>query len=131
MQRHGAIPPDSKRLSTPTRDREQPLVSAAEEVVALEKLFDDDGRAQLPGEQPAIRAIVSDDPSVPAFYTDPDAVAYDNLPLEGAEVDNITILRSMRWTRTPPESGSNGSAPVAALDADEREGGQRGDFRPR
>ncbi|MEU9214356.1 hypothetical protein AB0D27_42390 [Streptomyces sp. NPDC048415] len=44
--------------------------------MALEKLFDDDERAQLPGEQPAIRAIVSDDPSVPAFYTDPDAVAH-------------------------------------------------------
>ncbi|MGX5185448.1 ATP-binding SpoIIE family protein phosphatase [Streptomyces avermitilis] len=33
MQRHGAIPPGSKRLPTPTRDREQLLVSAAEEVV--------------------------------------------------------------------------------------------------
>jgi hypothetical protein len=67
MQRHGAIPPGSKRLPAPTRDREQLIVSAAEEVVALEKLFDDDERAQLPGEQSAIRAIVSADPSVPAF----------------------------------------------------------------
>jgi dienelactone hydrolase len=65
----------------------------------LERLFDDDERAQLRGEPPVVRAVVSDDPAVPAFYTDPDAVAYYSLPVEGAKLDNIATLRSMRRAR--------------------------------
>jgi fermentation-respiration switch protein FrsA (DUF1100 family) len=84
--------------SSAIRGRGLPGASGAA-LVALEKLFDDDERAQLSGGQPVTRAVVSDDPAVPAFYTDPDAVAYYILPIEGAKLDNIATLRSMRWAR--------------------------------
>ncbi|MFD8723769.1 alpha/beta hydrolase [Streptomyces sp. NPDC059629] len=68
-------------------------------LVALGQSFDDDERAQLRGEPPATRAVVSDDPSIPAFYTDPEAVAYYTMPIDGRVMDNVATLRSMRWAR--------------------------------
>jgi len=51
---------------------------------ALEREFDADERAQLAGEPPAPRALVSDDPAMPAFYRDPHAVSTYLSPLPAA-----------------------------------------------
>ena len=67
---------------------------------ALEREFDADERAQLAGEPPAARALVSDDPAVPAFYRDPHAVSTYLSPLpDGVTFENRATLRSMRWAR--------------------------------
>jgi dienelactone hydrolase len=43
-------------------------------VTALERLFDDDERAQFRGEPPRRQQVVGDDPSVPASYQSRDAI---------------------------------------------------------
>lgn len=66
----------------------------------LEREFDEDERGQFQGKPPVSRAMVSDDPNVPAFYRDPAAVSYYLRPLErDVKFDNLGTLRSMRWTR--------------------------------
>jgi fermentation-respiration switch protein FrsA (DUF1100 family) len=70
-----------------------------EAVAALEASFDADERAQLHGEPPQYQALVSNDPSVPASYRDPDAVEFYLQPLPEGIWKNTVTVRSTRKAR--------------------------------
>ena len=72
---------------------------APDQVTALEAAFADDERRQFQGESPATQAVVSADPSVPAAYHAPDAVAFYNQPVPEGVWDNVVTLRSSRAAR--------------------------------
>ena len=68
-------------------------------VVALERVFDEDERAQFRGAPPRRQRVVGDDPSIPASYRTQDAIAFYLQPLpEGAWTNEVT-LRSGRLAR--------------------------------
>jgi uncharacterized protein len=67
---------------------------------AVEEMFLDDDRRQLETGDLTHRALVSDDPEVPAFYTHPSEVSFYNRPPEdGKQFENRATVRSMRWAR--------------------------------
>jgi fermentation-respiration switch protein FrsA (DUF1100 family) len=66
---------------------------------ALEHAFDEDERAQLRGEPPRRQVVVSADPSIPAAYRSPDAVAFYQQPLPAGLWENEITLRSTRAAR--------------------------------
>jgi uncharacterized protein len=68
-------------------------------VPALEAAFADDERRQFHGAPPATQAVVSADPSVPAAYRSPDAIAFYNQPVPPGGWDNVVTLRSTRAAR--------------------------------
>jgi fermentation-respiration switch protein FrsA (DUF1100 family) len=68
-------------------------------VPALETAFADDERRQFHGAPPATQAVVSADPSVPAAYRSPDAIAFYNQPTPPGVWDNVVTLRSTRAAR--------------------------------
>jgi len=68
-------------------------------VPALEAAFADDERRQFHGAPPATQAVVSADPSVPAAYRSPDAIAFYNQPAPPGGWDNVVTLRSTRAAR--------------------------------
>jgi fermentation-respiration switch protein FrsA (DUF1100 family) len=68
-------------------------------VPALEAAFADDERQQFHGGPPATQAVVSADPSVPAAYRSPDAIAFYNQPAPPGAWDNVVTLRSTRAAR--------------------------------
>ena len=72
---------------------------APDQVPALEAAFADDERHQFHGAPPATQAVVSADPSVPAAYRAPDAVAFYNQPVPEGVWDNVVTLRSTRAAR--------------------------------
>ena len=72
---------------------------APDQVSALEAAFADDERQQFDGAQPATQAVVSADPSVPAAYRAPDAIAFYNQPVPEGVWDNVMTLRSTRAAR--------------------------------
>jgi len=68
-------------------------------VAALERLFDEDERAQLRGEPPRRQQVVSDDPLVPASYRAKDAISFYLQPVRpGAWINEVTV-RSGRLSR--------------------------------
>src|SRR3984885_11513507 len=68
-------------------------------VSALERLGDDDERAQFRGEPPRRQQVVGDDPSVPASYRTSDAISFYLQPLPpGAWMNEVTV-RSGRLAR--------------------------------
>jgi hypothetical protein len=68
-------------------------------VAALERLFDEDERAQFRGEPPRRQLVVGDDPSIPASYRAKDAISFYLQPLpEGAWTNEVTV-RSGRLAR--------------------------------
>jgi len=68
-------------------------------VPALEASFAEDERRQFHGEPPATQAIVSADPSVPASYRAPDAIAFYNQPVPEGVWENVVTVRSTRGAR--------------------------------
>ena len=72
---------------------------APDQVPALEAAFADDERRQFHGAPPATQAVVSADPSVPAAYRAPDAIAFYNQPVPEGVWDNVVTLRSTRAAR--------------------------------
>jgi uncharacterized protein len=68
-------------------------------VSALEASFADDERRQFRGEAPATQAVVSTDPSVPAAYRSPDAVAFYTQPAPVGVWENTMTVRSSRAAR--------------------------------
>jgi len=72
---------------------------APDQVSALEAAFADDERQQFDGAQPATQAVVSADPSVPAAYRAPDAIAFYNQPVPEGVWDDVMTLRSTRAAR--------------------------------
>ena len=69
-------------------------------IAALERLFDEDERAQFRGEAPHRQQVVSDDPSVPASYRTKDAISFYLQPLPlGAWTNEVTV-RSGRLAKT-------------------------------
>ena len=70
-----------------------------DQVPALEAAFVDDERRQYRGEPPATQAVVSSDPTVPASYHAPDAVAFYNQPVPEGAWQNLVTLRSSRAAR--------------------------------
>lgn len=73
---------------------------APDQVAALEALFLDENRRRFRGEPPATQLIVSDDPSVPAAYHSPDAVAFYSQPVSAdAHWENLVTVRSGRAAR--------------------------------
>jgi len=72
---------------------------APDQVAALEAAFADDERQQFRGAPPATQAVVSADPSVPAAYRAPDAVAFYTQPVPDGVWDNVVTLRSTRAAR--------------------------------
>ena len=72
---------------------------APELAPALEAAFADDERRQFHGAPPATQAVVSADPSVPAAYRSPDAIAFYNQPAPPGAWDNAVTLRSTRAAR--------------------------------
>ena len=72
---------------------------APDQVPALEAAFADDERHQFQGAPPATQAVVSADPSVPAAYRAPDAVAFYTQPVPDGVWDNVVTLRSTRAAR--------------------------------
>ena len=73
--------------------------SPPDQVPALEAAFADDERRQFHGAPPATQAVVSADPSVPAAYRAPDAVAFYNQPVPEGVWENVVTLRSTRAAR--------------------------------
>jgi len=65
----------------------------------MEAAFADDERRQFHGAPPATQAVVSADPSVPAAYRSPDAIAFYNQPVPPGGWDNVMTLRSTRAAR--------------------------------
>ena len=72
---------------------------APDQVPALEASFIDDDRRQFRGEPPAMQAVVSADPAVPASYRSEDAIAFYNQPVPEGVWDNIVTVRSTRAAR--------------------------------
>lgn len=72
---------------------------APDQVSALEGGFGDDERRQFRGEPPAIQAVVSDDPAVPAAYRSADAIAFYNQPVPPGVWQNVMTVRSSRAAR--------------------------------
>ena len=71
-----------------------------ENAAAIEKLFDDDERAQLRGEPPRRQAVVGSDPAVPASYRAPDAIDFYLQPGVPAHTwENHVTVRSTRAAR--------------------------------
>jgi fermentation-respiration switch protein FrsA (DUF1100 family) len=68
-------------------------------VPALEASFAEDERRQFHGEPPATQAVVSADPSVPASYRAPDAIAFYNQPVPDGVWENVVTVRSTRGAR--------------------------------
>jgi fermentation-respiration switch protein FrsA (DUF1100 family) len=68
-------------------------------VPALEESFAEDERRQFGGAPPATQAVVSADPSVPAAYRSPDAVAFYTQPVPEGVWENTMTLRSTRAAR--------------------------------
>jgi hypothetical protein len=60
----------------------------------------DDLRAQHRGNPPRLQAVVSADPSAPAAYRSPDAIAFYSQDLGGADWTNTVTLRSTFAART-------------------------------
>ena len=69
-----------------------------EKLAALEASFAADDRAQLAGEEPHRIALVSDG-SVPASYTDPEAVSFYLQPIPDGLWENNVTVRSTRAAR--------------------------------
>jgi uncharacterized protein len=72
---------------------------APDAVAALERLFDDDERAQFRGEPPRRQQVVGDDPSVPASYRAKDAMSFYLQPLPPGAWTNEVTVRSGRLAR--------------------------------
>jgi uncharacterized protein len=72
---------------------------APDQVPVLEAAFADDERRQFHGAPPATQAVVCADPSVPAAYRSPDAIAFYNQPAPPGVWDNVVTLRSTRAAR--------------------------------
>jgi fermentation-respiration switch protein FrsA (DUF1100 family) len=70
-----------------------------EQVSGLEAAFADDERRRFHGAPPAIQAVVSADPAVPAAYRSEDAVAFYNQPVPTGVWENAVTLRSTRAAR--------------------------------
>ena len=68
-------------------------------VAALERLFDEDERAQFRGEPPRRQLVVGDDPSIPASYRTKDAIAFYLQPLPPGAWTNEVTVRSGRLAR--------------------------------
>ena len=68
-------------------------------IAALERLFDDDERAQFRGEPPRRQQVVSDDPSVPASYRAKDAISFYLQPAPPGAWTNEVTVRSGRLSR--------------------------------
>jgi uncharacterized protein len=68
-------------------------------VPALEAAFIDDERRQFHGAPPATQAVVSADPSVPAAYRSPEAVAFYTQPVPEGVWENTMTIRSTRAAR--------------------------------
>jgi uncharacterized protein len=68
-------------------------------IAGLERLFDEDERAQFGGEPPRRQQVVSDDPSVPASYRTNDAISFYLQPMPlGAWTNEVTV-RSGRLSK--------------------------------
>ena len=72
---------------------------APDQVPVLEAAFADDERRQFHGAPPVTQAVVSADPSVPAAYRSPDAIAFYTQPAPAGVWDNVVTLRSTRAAR--------------------------------
>jgi uncharacterized protein len=72
---------------------------APEAVGAVEAGFIDDERRQFQGEPPAVQAVVSADPAVPAAYRSQDAIAFYNQPVPEGVWHNTVTVRSSRAAR--------------------------------
>jgi fermentation-respiration switch protein FrsA (DUF1100 family) len=68
-------------------------------IAALERLFDEDERAQFQGEPPHRQQVVSDDPSVPASYRTKDAISFYLQPLPPGAWTNEVTVRSGRLSK--------------------------------
>jgi uncharacterized protein len=68
-------------------------------VAALERLFDEDERAQFRGEPPRRQQVVSDDPSIPASYRAKDAISFYLQPVPPEAWTNEVTVRSGRLSR--------------------------------
>ena len=68
-------------------------------IAALERLFDEDERAQFRGEPPRRQRVVSDDPSVSASYRTKDAVSFYLQPVPPGAWTNEVTVRSGRLAR--------------------------------
>jgi fermentation-respiration switch protein FrsA (DUF1100 family) len=68
-------------------------------VAALERLFDEDERAQFRGEPPRRQQVVGDDPSIPASYRAKDAISFYLQPLPPGAWTNEVTVRSGRCAR--------------------------------
>ena len=72
---------------------------APDAVGALERLFDEDERAQFRGQPPSRQQVVGDDLSVPASYRAKDAIAFYLQPLPPGAWTNEVTVRSGRLAR--------------------------------
>ncbi|NSL21315.1 alpha/beta hydrolase [Agrobacterium tumefaciens] len=70
-----------------------------ENVPMIERLFDDDERAQFRGDEPRSQLIVSSDLSVPASYRAKDAIDFYLQPLPEGVWENRVTVRSTRAAR--------------------------------
>jgi fermentation-respiration switch protein FrsA (DUF1100 family) len=68
-------------------------------VAALEQAFVEDERAQAKGEAPRVMKVVSSDPSEPAAYRSPDAVAFYLQAIPDGTWQNVVTVRSNRAAR--------------------------------
>jgi hypothetical protein len=68
-------------------------------VAALERLFDEDERAQFRGEPPRRQQVVGNDPSIPASYRAKDAISFYLQPLPPGAWTNEVTVRSGRLAR--------------------------------
>ncbi|WP_396919266.1 alpha/beta hydrolase [Mycolicibacterium sp.] len=70
-----------------------------DQVANLQAQFISDDRAQFGGEPPAVQAVVSSDPAVPAAYRAPDAIAFYTQPTPENVWHNSMTVRSSRAAR--------------------------------
>jgi fermentation-respiration switch protein FrsA (DUF1100 family) len=68
-------------------------------IAALERLFDEDERAQFRGEPPRRQLVVSGDASVPASYRSKDAISFYLQPVPAGAWTNEVTVRSGRLSR--------------------------------
>jgi uncharacterized protein len=94
-----------------TRRRVRP-----EDVEAFETRLVDDERARAAGREPGRRAIVSDDPAVPASYRAPDAVAFylQDVPA-GVWANEVTVRSTHAATTYEPGSFVDRISPTPLL----------------